>query len=382
MESHRVYLDYNAATPVDPRVLDEYNKVICNGWANSSSTHQEGQHARGILAGARARIAGFFGVRPQQVVFFATATEGLYTILRGLLAPSALASVITSVAEHAAIFDACKALEQEGKQVTFLPVGSVGAVDPGLLSKTIVSSTTGIALMSVNNETGVMTDIQKVAAIAKEHSIPLLVDSVAQLGKAPFTLFPGVSAAVFNATKIYAPAGVAFAILNAGVTFRPLIIGGGQELGLRSGTENVAAIHATSIAVELLYRDLEHVIEKVSALRDHFEGLLLSTLPGVHVNGEGPRASNTSNLAFDGVSGEDLLIQLDLAGIAASHGAACIAGALEPSRVLLKMGYSVKRVSSSVRFSLGKNTSKDDVEYAAAAIIRAVQRQRHLQCGG
>ncbi len=378
MDSRRVYLDYNASTPVDSRVLDEYNKVICNGWANSSSTHQEGQRAKSILAEARARIASFFHVRPQQVIFFATATEGLNTILRGLLAPSVHSSIITSVAEHAAIFDACKAIEQEGRQVTFLPVGPVGAVDPELLSKTITSSTTGIALMSVNNETGVRTDIQKVAAIAKEHSIPLLVDSVAHLGKEPFTLFPGVSAAVFSSTKIYAPAGVAFAILNAGVTFRPLIFGGGQELGLRSGTENVAAIHATSIAVELLHNDLGKVVGDISLRREYFERLLLSALSGVHVNGEGPRVSNTSNLAFDDVSGEDLLIQLDLAGIAASHGAACIAGALEPSRVLLKMGYSMKRASSSVRFSLGKNTSKEDVEYAAAIIIRAVQRQRFL----
>lgn len=378
-ELTRVYLDFNAATPIDVRVLEEYIRTLEQSWANSSSIHQEGQRAKSILAEARSRIAACFSVRPQQVVFFSTATEALNTLLRGLLVKHLHASIISSPVEHAAVYETCKRLEQEGGQITLIPVGSYGAVRPELLQETITPSTTGIALMSVNNETGVMTDIQRIASIAAERQIPLLVDGVAQLGKAPFTLFPGLSAAVFCSPKIYAPVGVGFAILNTGVTFQPLVVGGGQEFGLRSGSENVAAIHATSIAVELLLHDIETEVSNMTALRNYFEGRLMESLSGVLINGEGPRVSNTSNLAFDGVSGEDLLIQLDLAGVAASHGAACAAGALEPSRILLQMGYSTERARSSLRFSLGKGSSKEDIDFAVAAIVRAVQKQRSYE---
>lgn len=377
MEPGRVYLDYNAATPIDPRVLSEYIRARKEIWANASSIHKEGQAAKAMLAEAHSRVARLFSVAPQQVVFFSTATEALTTIIHGLLATSKDAHIVTTVAEHAAVWQCCRTLQQEGRKVTFLKVGSYGAVTPEALEKSITEKTTGIALISTNNETGVMTDIKACAALAAEHDIPLLVDGVAQLGKSPCIMYDGVSAACFSSYKIYAPCGVGFAILNHGVTFRPLIEGGGQESGRRGGSENVAAIHACSIALELVLAEMVESSVRMETLRDLFETLVCRGLSGVHINGDGPRIGNTSNLAFDDVDGEGLLIQLDLAGVAASHGAACASGSVEASRVLLEMGYSAQRAAASLRFSLGKKTTEQEIREAAAAVIRCVQRQRN-----
>ncbi len=376
MQTHRIFLDYNAATPIDPRVFSEYVHVRREVWGNASSIHKEGQAAKALLAEARSRIARQFSVLPQQVVFFSTATEALTTLVHGLLAPAKGAHVITSVAEHVAVWQCCRSLQHEGKTADFLKVGPYGAVHPEALEKAITEKTTGIALMSVNNETGVITDIKGCAAVAAKYEIPLLVDGVAALGKDPFIMHEGVAAACFSSYKIYAPCGVGFAILNHGVSFRPLIEGGGQESGHRGGSENVPAIYACAVALELVLGEMAEASAKMETLRDLFEKLVFDGLSGVSVNGEGPRVSNTSNLAFEDVDGEGLLIQLDLAGVAASHGAACASGSVEASRVLLEMGYSAQRAAASVRFSLGKSTTEDDVREAAAAVIGCVQLQR------
>jgi cysteine desulfurase len=376
MEPHRVYLDYNAATPIDPRVYAEYVRARKEVWGNASSVHREGQAAKAMLAEARGRVARHFSVEPQQVVFFSTATEALTTLIQGLLSSAPGAHVITSVAEHAAVWQCCRTLRHEEKTAAFLKVGAYGAVTPEALEKAITDRTTGIALMSVNNETGVITDIKGCSDVASKYNIPLLVDGVAQLGKSPFIMYDGIAAACFSSYKIYAPCGVGFAILNQGVAFRPLIEGGGQESGRRGGSENVASIYACSLALELVLEEMEESASRMEKLRDLFEKLVIEGISGVYVNGEGPRIGNTSNLAFEGVDGEGLLIQLDLAGVAASHGAACSSGSVEASRVLLEMGYSAQRAASSIRFSLGKKTTEEDVREAAASIIRSVQLQR------
>jgi cysteine desulfurase len=376
MEPHRVYFDYNAATPIDSRVLVEYIRAKKEVWGNASSVHREGQAAKAMLAEARSRVARLFSVSPQQVVFFSTATEALVTLIHGLLAPAKGAHVVTSVAEHAAVWQCCRALQHEEKTTTFLKVGPHGAVLPEDLERVITEKTTGITLMSVNNETGVITDIKGCAAVAQKYDIPLLVDGVAHLGKDPFIMYDGVAAACFSSYKIYAPCGVGFAILNQGVSFRPLIDGGGQESGRRGGSENVAAIYACSVALEFVIAEMKESSVRMERLRDLFEKLVVEGLSGVDINGEGPRICNTSNLSFVDVDGEGLLIQLDLAGVAASHGAACASGSVEASRVLLEMGYSPQRAASSLRFSLGKKTTEENVRAAAAAVIRSVQLQR------
>ena len=376
MATSRIYLDYNGATPIDKRVVPEYIRAFTECWGNASSIHREGQAAKALLAESRDRVARVFGVAPQQIVFFSTATEALTTLIRGLLGSSQNAHIITSVAEHAAVWQCCRSLEQEGRKVTFLKVGAYGAARPEEVEKAITPQTTGIALMSVNNETGVMTDIEAIAAIAATHSIPLLVDGVAQLGKTPFRMVDGISAACFSSYKIYGPCGVGIGVLNRNVSFRPLIEGGGQESGRRGGSENVAAIYACSLALEYAISEMTQAAPRVEALRNLFEQLILEQCPGVHVNGEGPRIGNTSNLAFDDVDGEGLLIQLDLAGVAASHGAACGAGSMEASRVILEMGYSPQRAGASLRFSLGKASTEDEIRRAAEIVVSCVRRQR------
>jgi len=372
----RIYLDYNAATPIDPRVYDAYMVARKEVWGNASSIHREGQVSKALLAQARQRIAHRFDVPASQIVFFSTATEALTSLIRGLIASKRKGRILTSVAEHAAVWQLCQTLSKEGTDVEFMKVGAYGCVRPEALEAALNDQITGIALMSVNNETGVCTDIKSVAALAAERKIPLLVDGVAQLGKSAFHMEEGISAACFSSYKMYAPCGVGFAVLNRGVTFLPLIEGGGQESGRRGGSENVAAIHACSIALEYVLDEMAEASARISTLRDLFEHRILSSLSGVHINGEGPRICNCSNLAFDDVDGEGLLIQLDLAGIAASHGAACSSGSMEASRVILEMGYSLERAQSSLRFSLGTPTTEAEVVRAAEIVAACVRKQR------
>lgn len=374
MKSNRIYLDYNAATPIDPVVFDAYVQARKEVWGNASSSHKEGQASKALLAEARARIARLLHVTPHQIVFFSTATEALTTLIRSFACPSPSGHIITSVAEHAAVWQLCQTIQKEGSSVSFLPVGAMGAVDPIRLESAVTDQTSLISLMSVNNETGVMTDISRVAAIAYERRVPLVVDGVAQLGKAPFRLISGMSAACFSSYKIYAPCGVGFAVLAPGLALKPLIEGGGQESGRRGGSENVPAIYACSISLERLLGTLDESSERMARLRDLFEKKLFASCRDIHINGEGPRICNCSNLAFDGVDGEELLIQLDLAGVAASHGAACASGSAEASRVLLNMGFSLSRAHSSVRFSLGHHTTEEEI-YRATDLIESAVRQ-------
>ncbi len=372
----RVYLDYNAATQADAVVQEAFTFALQECWGNASSSHKEGQAAKALLASARHRIANCFGVEPIQVTFFSTATEALYTLIQGLLVKGPNFEIITSVAEHVAVWQTCSNLVKDRRSlVAFAPVGEGGAVTPEQLEKLLKENTSGIALMSVNNETGVMTDIESCAQLAKERKVPFLVDGVAQLGKSPIKLHAGVSAICFSSYKIHGPCGVGFCITNKNVKFSPLFEGGGQEFGRRGGSPNVPAIHACSIAVEHAFNHVENDVRHMRALRDDFEAQICKKLHFASINGTMQRVCNTSNMSFDSVDGETLLIQLDRAGVAASHGAACSAGAMEPSRVLLNMGYTNARAASSVRFSLGKTTTKDEIDFAVHAIIESVRQQ-------
>lgn len=373
----RIFLDYNAASPLDPRVEESYKKALKDGWGNPGSTHFEGQASRSMLAEARERIAQVFSVSSQQVVFFSCATEALNTLIMGLSGPERT-HIITSGVEHAAVWETCRFLEKGHRDVTFLSVGAHGAAKLDQVASAITEKTKLIVLMSVNNETGVMTDIAHIAELAAYYKIPFVVDAVAHFGKAPFTFFDGLSAACFSGYKIHGPSGVGFAITQNGLLFKPLLHGGGQESKRRSGSENVPAIFATAVAVEIAAQELNSAIFSMTKCRDRFEEQILAQLSGVYVNGPEKRVSNTSNLAFSGIHGEELLMQLDLAGISASHGAACSAGALEPSRVLLEMGFSQERAKSSVRFSFGKNSTEEEVDTAAQSVIQTVRQMRRM----
>jgi cysteine desulfurase len=346
----RVYLDNNGTTGVDPRVLEAMQAELSDVPANPSSIHSFGQEARRKLARAREEIAAYFGVKPIEIVFTSGGTESMNMLIRGM-GPSG--HVITSDVEHSCISKTLHSFPD----VTALSAGSWGAITPEAVEAAIRPSTRFIILGAVNNETGVKTDIEAIGALAQAHNIPLLVDGVALLGKELFTLPRGVSAIGFSGHKCHAPKGTGIAIVRQGLKLHPLNTGGDQEFGKRAGTENLPGIVALAKAISLLTEELPEATRRMERLRNQLE----AALPHATINGEGPRICNTSNLSFPGAEGEVLLTTLDLAGIAASHGSACASGALEPSRILTNMGLPKARVLSSIRFSLSRWTTDDEI---------------------
>jgi len=370
----RIYLDNNGSTAVDPKVIEAVVKALHTATGNPSSIHSFGQETRNSLIKARHTCASFLNVKPQEIVFNSGATEGLNMVIRGVLLKKPKSHIITSDAEHAAVYATLKEFASLGYEVSFMPAGLCGAVSPEAVREAIRPNTSLIALMAVNNETGVKTDIAAIAAIAKSEDIPFLVDAVALLGKESFSIPDGVSAACFSGHKIHAPKGVGFTFLRSGLKLMPSISGGEQEFGRRGGTENVPGVVGLARAVALLTEALPEASERMRMLRDLLENTLLEKIPNVLVNGEGPRVVNTSNLAFVGVEGESLITQLDMQGVAVSHGSACASGALEPSRVLLNMGLLPSIARASVRFSLSRFTTEAEIREGCEIIVKVVSK--------
>ncbi|HEV8051675.1 MAG TPA: cysteine desulfurase family protein [Parachlamydiaceae bacterium] len=371
-EFRRIYLDNNASTPLDPLVADFIVKNLPLLQGNPSSSHSFGQAARSLINKAKASISSFFGVKSSELIFTSGGTESVNIAIRGLISHKPPGHIITSSVEHSCVIAVCKLMEAQGYSVSYLPSGPLGAVQPDAVKAAIRPDTQLIVLMAVNNETGVKTDIQSIARITQEHRIPFFVDAVSQLGKEVILIPPGISAMAFSGHKVHALQGIGLLYLRTGTKLQPLIFGGEQEYGRRAGTENVLGILSLSKAMELLS---PAAYEGVKLLRDRFESVLLKAIPGLLINGEGARISNVSNLAFPGVDGEALLMNLDRAGIAASHGSACSSGSLEPSRILLGMGLPLERVNSSIRFSLSRLTTAAEIEAACATIICLVKKQ-------
>jgi cysteine desulfurase len=372
----RIYLDNNASAPLDPRIADFLVHLLSTLQGNPSSSHSFGQKIRGAIAQTRHSIATFLGVKPSELTFTSGGTASVNTIMRGIASTAGSGHLITSSVEHSCVFETAKFLESSGFQVTFLKPGSWGAITPEAVAEAIRPDTKMIALMAANNETGVKTDINAIAAIAHSKGIPFFVDAVAVLGKETLVMHPGVTAMAFSGHKIHAPQGIGLSYIRAGTKIPSLLKGGGQEMGRRGGTENVIGILCLGKAFELLSIEQLESISRMEALRNRFEEKLGAVL-SVMINGEGPRIANVSNLSFEGVDGETLLMALDGAGIAASHGSACASGSLEPSRVLTNMGLPLKRVRSSIRFSLGHQTTEADIDSACNTIISIVHRLKH-----
>lgn len=360
----RIYLDNNATTPLDPEVLDVIIAELAKGPHNPSSFHAYGQEGKKTLSEARASIAKRLGVKSSEIFFTSGGTEGLNLLIRGYGAKH----IITTSIEHAAVYNTVQSLDTE---ITYLTVGTWGAPLIKTLEKALRPDTSLIVLSAANGETGVLLDIPAFAALAKKRNIPLILDGVTLLGKIPCAIPDGVAGMAFSAHKFHGPPGVGFIYLKSGEKLTPIITGGGQEKKLRSGTENLPAIVGMAKALEQVDPP-----PPVNPLRDLFEALLFKALPDLEINGTGPRLPSTSNLYFPGVEGESLLIALDMEQIACSHASACSAGALEPSRVLLNMGYTKERASSSLRFSFSHMNTQGEVEAAAATIIKLVSKLR------
>lgn len=380
MKTNQLYLDNNSSAPVDPRITQRLIAYLAQNsdanLGNPSSVHSYGKNARKLLEEARRQVAQLLNVRPNEIIFTSGGTEGMHMLISGIIRLSPKAHVISSSAEHTCTLSALQAAEKGGWSATYLSPGEWGAVTPEAVLEALKPDTKLICLMAVNNETGVKTDIEALAKIAASRQIPFIVDGVALLGKELWSLPEGVSAMAFSGHKIHALQGTGFAFVRSHLKLSPLLTGGSQEFGRRAGTENLLGILSLGQAASILSAEGAQGVQQMLRLRNLLEETLMAHCPKILINGAGPRICNVSNLAFPEIDGESLLIALDQAGIAASHGSACASGALEPSHVLLQMGLHLERVRSSVRFSFSRLNSEQEVDAACAAILNILMRKK------
>ncbi|MGC1416395.1 MAG: IscS subfamily cysteine desulfurase [Candidatus Acidiferrum sp.] len=391
---NRVYLDYNATTPVDPQVLDAMLPYFSADFGNASSIHTPGQRARAAVETAREQVAALIGARPQEIVFTSGGTESdnhaIFGVLSSLVARPIQAvhssstqstpHLITTTIEHEAVLNACQAAEKQGVSVTYLPVDGGGRVDPDSVFQAIRSGTALITVMHANNEIGTVQPVEQIGRIAKEHKILFHTDAVQSAGKIPIDI-NALNADLLSLSghKLYAPKGVGALYIRSGTRVRQLLYGGHHQRGFRPGTENVAGIVGLGKAAEIAHNSLANDAQRVSALRDKLEQGLLDRVAQVRVNGAGaPRTPNTTNIMFSGIEGEALVIALDLKGLACSVGAACSSGAIEPSHVLTAIGLTQEEAKSSLRFSLGRHTTESEINFALEVIPAAVAQLRAL----
>ena len=376
----RIYLDHNATTPLDPTVWEAMAGILRDGFGNPSSLHWFGQQARAAVDTARGQVAALIGASPSEIVFTASGTEADNMALRGWasLASGQRRKIVYSAIEHHAIVNTAKALAEEGWPVEAVRVGPQGLVDLDDLRARVGNDTGLVALMLANNETGVIQPVAEAAAIARQRGALVHCDAVQAAGKIAVDVRTlDVDTLALSAHKVYGPKGTGALYVKRGTRMKSLIRGGSQERNRRAGTENVAGIVGMGRAAETALGELPGEAPRLAKLRDRLEAGLLA-LPGTLRNGEGPRVPNTTNISFEGIEAESLLMALDLMGIAVSTGAACAAGAVEPSHVLRAMGLPLERVQGSVRFTQGRTTSDAQVDRVVEAVFSTVERQRRL----
>ncbi|MBI3665660.1 MAG: cysteine desulfurase [Acidobacteria bacterium] len=378
----RYYFDHNATTPVAPEVVAALLPCLGQDYGNASSIHFFGQQAKQRLEGARRQVAGLLGCRPNEIVFTSGGTEANNLAILGVVRSMARERrhVITTTIEHPCVLDACRQLEKEGVEVTYAPVGSNGVVSSGEIRAALRPHTVLISVMYANNETGTVQPIREIAVIAREAGVLMHTDGVQSTGKIPVDVRElGVDLYALSGHKIYGPKGAGALYARQGVRLAPLQYGGHQERDRRPGTENVAGLVALGQAAELAGRDLRSEGERVAALRDRLEKELFGRIPFAGVNGKSaPRVPNTTNMYFEFLEGEAMVIALDLKGIAVSTGAACSSGSVEPSHVLTAMGMTAERARASIRFSLGRQNTAEHVTALVEAVTAVVGRLRKL----
>jgi cysteine desulfurase len=377
-----IYLDYNATTPVDPRVVDAALPYLTTHFGNPSSAHGYAAPPRRAVAGAREAVAALIGAAPGEIVFTAGGSEADALAIRGSVlargAPSG-AHVITQPTEHPAVLEACAALARlHGAEVTHLPVGRDGRVDPVSLAAAITPRTVLVSVMAANSETGVLQPVRELAAIARKHGVLFHTDASQAAGKIPIDVGSlGVDLLTIAGHKIYAPKGIGALYVREGVPLEPLIHGGGQERGLRAGTENVALAVALGEATRLAAAELAAGgPQRLRELRDLLHRRLEELLPSlVNLNGHlAQRLPGTLNVSITGVRGDQLLAATP--DVAAATGSACHAGSTEPSPVLLAMGHDKDRAASALRLTLGRWTTRDEIEAAATQIVATARTLR------
>lgn len=374
------YLDYNATTPVDPRVVETMLPYFRESFGNPSSVHGAGRKARAAMEEAREEVARLVNCDPVEVVFTSGGTEADNMAISGVAA--ALRGrgnhIITTRVEHPAVLATCLHLEREGYEVTRIEVDRQGRIDPDRVSAAITDRTILISVMHANNETGTISPVREIGEVAARHRIYFHSDAVQSAGRIPLDCREeNILLLSLSAHKIYGPKGTGALVVRKGVKVHSFIHGGSQERHRRGGTENVAGIVAFGKACELARGSLAAEPARLQVLRNRLEEGILASVPGVLVNGDPcHRLPNTTNLSFPGTAADSLLASLDLEGIAASSGAACSSGTLKHSHVLAAMGVEPAVAGGAIRFSVGRENSDDDVNHLLAVLPGIVERLR------
>ena len=390
----RIYLDYAATTPLDPRVLEAMLPHLAEHSGNPSSLHATGRRARRAVEDAREEVAGLLDCQPTEILFTSGGTESdnsaVFGIARAQRAAGRGSHVVTSRIEHHAVLHACQQLEHEGFSVTYLPVDGHGLVDPQAVAAALRDDTALVSIMAVNNEIGTIQPLAEIAAVCRERGVPMHTDAIQAAGHLPVSIAGwGVDALSLTAHKCYGPKGIGLLVLRHGVPFQPLFAGGGQEREQRPGTENVAAIVGMAEALRLAQAERPARVAHARKLRQRLEDGIANRLPWSERNGHPTRrVAGIANYSFPGASNEILLLRLDLAGVDVSNGAACTSGTVEPSHVLRALGKPAALAGSALRFSIGKDTTGADIDDAlgilaeAASAVRAEavapERRRHV----
>jgi cysteine desulfurase len=375
----RVYLDNNATTPVLPEVLEAMRPYFGERFGNASSIHHYGQETRSAVERARESVAALLGCRPAEIVFTSGGTEADNLAIAGLAVAGD--HIITSSIEHHAALYACKHLEDTGCKVTFLPVDGRGLVDPDDVKCALRTNTKLISIMMANNETGVLQPVDEIGKIAAEADVYFHTDAVQAAGKIAIDVKSiGCDALSISGHKMHAPQGVGALYVRKGTQLQPLFYGGRHERSRRAGTENVPGIVALGKAAEIAMQGFERGDDKkMLELRDRLQQGILAQVEEAGVNGDGAsRVPNTTNISIDHIDGEAMVIALDLKGLAVSTGAACSSGAIEPSHVLMAMGLRPEQARASLRFSLGKQNTEEEIDFALALVPETIARLREL----
>lgn len=381
---NQIYLDYNATSPVRPEVLEVMLPFYKEQFGNPSSVHWAGRQVSGALEHAREQVAALINASPAEIVFVSCGSEGDNMAIKGSL-PALKEKgnhIITTAVEHPAVLETCEALEKDGYDVTFLPVSNDGQLDLAELENAITDKTVLISIMWANNETGNLFPIEDIGKIAKRHNIRFHTDAVQAVGKVPVDVQKAnVDLLVISGHKIGAPKGVGAIYIRRGTRMTNFLHGGHQERNRRAGTQNVAGIVGLGKACEMAAAELDEYYARVRTLRDRLEDGVLSQIPDIKLNGtpdRDQRLPNTLNVSFAYIEGESLLLNLDMYGIAASSGSACTSGSLEPSHVMGAMCVEVTLAHSSTRFSLGPETTAEEIDKVLEVLPATVQRLRDM----
>jgi cysteine desulfurase len=379
----RIYLDHNATTPLLPAVIDRMLVVLREEFGNPSSVHHFGQQAKAALDEARTDVANLIGAEPSEVLFTSGGTEADNIAIRGAadaLEVTGKHHLIASAIEHEAVLNTLKALAKRGWRTTLLPVDQSGIVSPGALRDALAGDTAVVSVMHANNEIGTIQPIAELARLAHDRGALFHTDAVQSAGKIPIDVKTlGVDMLSMSAHKFYGPKGVGALWIRRGLRVLPLLTGGRQERSRRAGTENVAGIVGMGVAARNAAAKMTEEGRRLAALRDRLEAGILRAVPGTAVNGStGARVPNTTNISFDRIEAESLLIALDLEGLAVSTGSACSSGTLEPSHVLKAMGFNAHRTQNSIRFSLGAANTDAEIDRVISVLPRIVEKLRSL----